>query len=68
MGSLGSRAMDETRPVTRPKLGVRTAVGPSGCQVALDEFDEFEVVLSYFLILLIGILSWLHFNFRVYIY
>ena len=23
------------RPVTRPKLGVRTAVGPSGCQVAL---------------------------------
>ena len=35
VASEGSNAMAEMRPVTRPKSGVRTAVGPSGCQVAL---------------------------------
>jgi len=28
--------MEETRPVTRPKLGVRTAEGPSDSQTAVD--------------------------------
>jgi hypothetical protein len=33
-------AMDEMRPVTRPKLGEMTADGPSGCQIAVEALEE----------------------------
>ena len=39
--SLGSMAMEETRPVTRPKLGEITADGPRGCQAVVEALEEF---------------------------
>jgi len=35
VASDGSSASEETRPETRPKLGVTTAAGPRACQVAV---------------------------------
>src|ERR1700739_991253 len=43
VGSAGSMAMEEMRPVTRPKLGVITADGPKGCQTAVEALEELAV-------------------------
>ena len=40
VGSEGSMAMEDTRPVTRPKSGEMTAEGPRGCQMAVEALDS----------------------------
>lgn len=46
VGSAGSMAMDEMRPVTRPKLGEITADGPSGCQTAVEALAESDAEID----------------------
>ncbi len=42
VGSEGSMAIEDTRPVTRPKLEEMTADGPSGCQFVAEALEENE--------------------------